>query len=208
MNCCWRVEVIRKSIQQRIAWASRYTVVINVSCQSLPFKGNLTRLSQTTKCPIKRLSVVCRKHHKPQFALIPLPTSPTLTQFPNSDEVALRFRHLLALDLEEAVVHPGARHDRRVEGAARLRDFVLVVRKHEIDAAAVDVEGFAEMFPRHGRALEVPAGPAWRGDTGGRRPRRFARLRRLPQHEVHRVALIRRDVDPGAGDQFVERALR
>ena len=41
-----------------------------------------------------------------------------------------------------------------------------------------------------------------------RRPRRFARLRRLPQHEVHRVALVGRDLDARAGDHLVERAAR
>jgi len=33
-----------------------------------------------------------------------------------------------------------------------------VVRKHEIDAAAVDIEGLAQVLPRHRRALDVPAG--------------------------------------------------
>ena len=37
-------------------------------------------------------------------------------------------------------MHPDIRHALRVEGAAGLRDLVLVMRKHEIDAAAMDVE--------------------------------------------------------------------
>ena len=44
--------------------------------------------------------------------------------------------------------------------------------------------------------------PAWR------RPGRLAGLRRLPQHEVHRVALVGRDLDARAGLHLVERALR
>ena len=37
---------------------------------------------------------------------------------------------------------------------------VLVVGEAQVDAAAVDVEGVAEVLARHGRALEVPAGTA------------------------------------------------
>jgi hypothetical protein len=55
-----------------------------------------------------------------------------------------RLAHLLAFDLQEAVVHPVVRHHRCMEGAARLRDLVLVMRKDEIDAATMNVEGLAE----------------------------------------------------------------
>ena len=34
-----------------------------------------------------------------------------------------------------------------------------MVREHQIDAAAMDVERLAEMLPRHRRAFDVPAGP-------------------------------------------------
>ena len=59
----------------------------------------------------------------------------------NGDEVAEALRHLLAFDLQEAVVHPDVGHPRGIERAAGLRDLVLVMRKDEIDSAAVDVEG-------------------------------------------------------------------
>ena len=105
-------------------------------------------------------------------------------------------------------MHPEVRHHLGVERAARLRDLVLVVRKHQIDAAAVDVEGLAEMLPRHRRAFDVPARTARRSDVARRRPRRLAAVRRLPQHEIHRVALVGRDIDARAGDHLVERPLR
>ena len=54
-------------------------------------------------------------------------------------------------------MHPDIRHAVGVEGAAGLREFVLVMRKHQIDAAAMDVELLAEMLPRHRRAFDVPA---------------------------------------------------
>src|SRR6478609_8377374 len=107
----------------------------------------------------------------------------------NDNEVAEALRHLLTLHLEEAVMQPVIGHDRRVEGATRLGDLVLMVREDEVDAAAMDVESLAEMLPRHGRAFDVPARTPRRRDAGRRRPRRLAGLRRLPQHEIHRVAL-------------------
>ena len=39
-----------------------------------------------------------------------------------------------------------------------LRELVLVVREAEVEAAAVDVEGAAEVALAHRRALDVPAG--------------------------------------------------
>ena len=50
---------------------------------------------------------------------------------------------------------------------------VLVVREAQVDAAAVDVEGGAEVLRGHRRALDVPAGAA---RAPRRRPRRGLRL--------------------------------
>ena len=71
-------------------------------------------------------------------------------------------------------------------GRLGLRDLVLVVREDQVEPAAVDVERRAEVLARHRRALEVPAGTA---AAPRRRPRGLARLGRLPQREVARVAL-------------------
>src|SRR3984885_7156061 len=89
--------------------------------------------------PIYWLPIMRQQHLKSQDF-----PRPVLQQFMNRYKITQRLRHLLAFDLQEAVVHPIIRHHRRVEGAARLRDLVLVVRENEIDAAAVDVEGLAE----------------------------------------------------------------
>ena len=108
------------------------------------------------------------------------------------------------------------------EGAAGLRDLVLVMGKDEIDSAAVNVEDIAarvvalqaaaerleQRRHRHRRALDMPAGAPRRGDAGRARPARLVRLRGLPQDEVHRVALVRRDIDARAGQHLVERAMR
>ena len=41
-----------------------------------------------------------------------------------------------------------------------LRDLVFVVRKNQVDAAAVDIEGLAQQRVRHRRTFDVPAGAA------------------------------------------------
>src|SRR5438874_1304964 len=99
-------------------------------------------------------------------------------------------------------------HDRRMERATRLRDLVLMVREDEIDAAAVDVEHLAKMLPAHGRALDMPAGSAGTRNPGGRGPCGLSSLRGLPQHEIHRVALVRSDLDARACDHLIEGATR
>jgi hypothetical protein len=100
-------------------------------------------------------------------------------------------------------MHPEIRHAIGMEGAAGLRQLVLMVRKHKVDAATMDVEALAEMLPGHRGAFDVPAGTAGHGDVSGRRPGRLARFRRLPQHEVRRIALVGGYVDAGAGDHLI-----
>ena len=68
-------------------------------------------------------------------------------------------------------------HERLVMGADRLGDFVFVVRKNEILAAAMDVEGFTEMLLRHGGAFQMPARAAAAPRTG---PARLIIGRRFP----------------------------
>ena len=90
---------------------------------------------------------------------------PVRQQLPDGDKIAFGFRHLVAFDLQEAVVHPDIGHAVAVKRAGTLRKFVLVVRKHQIDAAAMNVELLAEMLPRHRRALDMPAWTTLRLDT-------------------------------------------
>ncbi len=101
--------------------------------------------------------------------------------------VAEGLAHLLAAHGHPGVVEPVVGEPE--SGRAGLGLFVLVVREAQVDAAAVDVEGVAEVLARHRRALEVPAGApsAIRGRPGG--GRRLTRLASLPQGEVARVAL-------------------
>src|SRR5205085_1856349 len=126
-----------------------------------------------------------------------------LQQFVHGDEIAERFRHFGAVDAEEAVVHPKAHEWPTVMRRLALRELVLVMRKDQIDAAAMDVEGLAEMRLAHRRAFDVPARPAAAPRAV---PARLLRRRRLPQHKIAGVLLVGRDLDAGAGDQLVAAA--
>src|SRR5205823_13135345 len=71
----------------------------------------------------------------------------------------------------------------------RLRELVLVMREHEVQPAAVDLEHRPERLLRHHRALDVPPGPA--AAPGGVPPCVFVRLVPLPEREIARIFLER-----------------
>ena len=77
--------------------------------------------------------------------------------------------------------------ERLTGDALALRDLALVVREDEVGAAAVEIDGGAELVHRHHRAFDVPTGAA---DAEGRAPRRLVGERRLPEHEVEGVAAV------------------
>src|SRR5581483_2447559 len=68
-----------------------------------------------------------------------------------------------------------------------------------------EIEIGTEIFLRHRRALDVPAGAAL---APRRIPRRLAGLGRLPQREVERRALLLAHVDARAGLELIERLMR
>ena len=96
--------------------------------------------------------------------------------------VAERFRHFPAVHQQVRDVEP-MRREVPAARAFALCDLVFVVGENEIHTAGVHVEGIAEVFADHRRALEVPAGPAF---TPRGLPEILAILLppRLPQDEV------------------------
>ena len=124
------------------------------------------------------------------------------------EEVAQALAHLLAVDQQHTRVHPGVGKT-LVPGAGGLGALVLMVREGEVGAAAVDVDGGAQVAVDHGGTLGVPSGaplapralPRWLAGLGG-----------LPQGEVERVALVlvlldacthHKVIDVAAGDLAV-----
>ena len=78
--------------------------------------------------------------------------------------------------------------ERTVFCAFGLGDLVFMVRKNKIGSAAVNVEGLAEIFTAHGRALDMPARTAF---PPGAVPGRLSGLAGLPEGKVHGMALAR-----------------
>src|SRR5271167_2311866 len=97
-------------------------------------------------------------------------------------------------------MHPEPGEGSPTMGADTLGNLVLVVRKDQIEAAAMDVESLAEMHLAHRRALDVPA---WAAAPPGALPARQVRVRRLPQHEVGGIALVGRHLDASAGNHLL-----
>src|SRR3954451_6387341 len=109
---------------------------------------------------------------------------PLLDHLGDEDRVAQRLGHLVAGHGDPGVVHPVLREV--VAEGLGLGDLVLVVREDQVEAAAVDVEGGAQVLVGHRRALQVPAGAA---RAPWRRPGRLTGLGGLPHGEVARVPL-------------------
>ena len=134
-------------------------------------------------------------------------------QLMNRHEIPQALGHFLSLDLQKPVMHPHIRHARRIKGAAALRNLVLVMRKHQINPAAMNIKRLTQISMAHRRAFNMPARAAINRNLLSRlaERRRPSRLRRggfLPQHEIRRVALMRFHSHPRALDLLVELAVR
>src|SRR2546426_894879 len=100
-------------------------------------------------------------------------------------EVPEALRHLLPLEGDEPVVHPGP-GPLDAPGALADHRLALVVRELQVDAAAVDVERRSEILVRHRVALHMPAGATV---TPTARPRLLVSRRPLPEGEIERILL-------------------
>src|SRR5437667_12562602 len=76
--------------------------------------------------------------------------------------------------------HPGRRFG--------LGDFAVVMRKDQVGAAAVHIDLLAEVFERHRRAFDVPAGAPVAPGAG---PAGFGGGARLTEYEIQWVLLAR-----------------
>ena len=86
--------------------------------------------------------------------------------------------------------------------AAALGDFVFVVGKLQICAAAVDVKRVAKQFATHRGAFNVPARPPVAPRA---LPMRLFGFGGFPQHKIQRVALKAVHFHALAGAQVVQR---
>jgi hypothetical protein len=106
--------------------------------------------------------------------------SPTKTRLPSDFDILVPF------ETDHPHVEPVT-----TEGLARHRlrlgRLALVVGEDEVAPSSVEIDGVTQLAHGQGRAFDVPAGPA---RTPAGLPGRFVGGRRLPQHEVERVALV------------------
>ena len=109
-------------------------------------------------------------------------------EFVWGEAVALGLGHLPPVDRQHVAVDPIPNRVFFSMGTHVLGNLALVVRELEVHAAAMDVEGAAQVFGAHDRALEVPAREA---DAPRRGPaHQVAVVRLLPEGEVQRVLLF------------------
>src|SRR5204863_6101407 len=133
----------------------RYCVLVGdglAAQEAIPAVERRLGLLQALMREIERLAVMRRQQQETdRLARI------LVKQLVHGEEVAERLAHLLAGDVEEAVVHPVLRHEGTTERRAALRNLVLVVREDQVEAAGMDVERLAQQLAAHRRAFDVPA---------------------------------------------------
>ena len=156
---------------------------------------------------IQRAAVVRANDEKPHGFSIVL-----LQHFTDGEEVSQRLGHFLVVHPHKTVVQPESRQG-LAAGTLTLGDLVFVVRKLQVRPPAMDVEGFSQRLAAHGRAFDMPAGPAFAVVITQRRAVPLGVfgltfLGRLPQHEVQRVVLAFLHRHALTGAQLVKRLAR
>ena len=73
-----------------------------------------------------------------------------------TQEITGRFRHFAGIDLQEITMHPEIRQTGAVARHV-LRDFIAVVNRNMVFAAAVNIKPRCQVFCRHRRAFNMPA---------------------------------------------------
>ena len=106
-----------------------------------------------------------------------------------SNEIAERFSHFLAVDGNHIIVHPVLHHLVALRSHS-LSNLTLVVREDEIHSSSVYIEVIAKVFTSHGRALAVPSGESVA--PRARPPHDMLRHGLLPQSEVRLIVFLRR----------------
>src|SRR5579884_1019429 len=140
------------------------------------------RLGELVLEPVPALAVVVEREVEPHGV-----GRGALEHLARHDQVAERLGHLDAVEPDHAGVQPAAHEGRLAGEVLGLGDLAGVVGEDEVVAAAVDVDGVAEVVGGHGAALDVPAGAAGPPGAG---PGGLAGLGGLPEDEVERVLLV------------------
>ena len=169
--------------------------------QLMPFVQRARRLLRLLFCPIHWLAIMSRQKNKADHLARNIPVQ----QIAHGEEVAQGFGHFLTLDLQHFVVHPDLCKTALGMRTAALRDLILMMRKQQIIAAAMNIKTMAKKLIRHRRAFDMPA----RASTSpGAWPARRLRIRGFPQDKIHRVALIGGHFHPCACNHVIHTPAR
>ena len=145
-------------------------------------EDSVGRLLECTLRVVDRRAIVRTEKHEAERERMVF-----IQHLSNGEKVSERFGHLFRVNLHEAVVHPVSnkrifiRARAAVACGARLREFVFVVREHQILTTTVNIDSRSQHFFNHGAALDVPPRTTLAPRT---RPRRFSGFRGLPQREI------------------------
>ena len=142
---------------------------------------------------------MAHQHGQPQHVAGPFaPAEITgFKQLVDGKEIAQALAHFLAFNLKKAIMHPHIGHGVRAMGATGLSDLILMVREDQVQPAAMDIEGFAQIALGHGRAFDMPARTP---PTPWTVPARLLGARKLPQYEIGGIALMRIDGNARPGE--------
>ncbi|MEN9991095.1 MAG: hypothetical protein RLZZ224_797, partial [Verrucomicrobiota bacterium] len=173
-SCCIKIviECIPRGLEGTKLNAGEHRIRGSFSSELLSgfchFIQSLTCGVEAIKGEIERFAVVTAEEDVAHFHRRPT----VLREVGEGVKIAERLRHFSAIDHQMRDVEPSG-GEMPAAGASALSDFIFVMGKDQIDAAAVEVERFAEVLADHCRALQVPTGSAI---TPGRGPEIFAIL--------------------------------
>src|SRR3989338_1296802 len=74
------------------------------------------------------------------------------------NHVAERFRYLLLIEIQKRMMHPETRERRLSRCGFGLCDLIVVMGRHQINSAGMDVNLFSKCRIDHGGALDMPPG--------------------------------------------------
>src|SRR5436190_13725223 len=154
-NCEWCIQIVFESAKDGLWERAGVACAARQRQRALPAVEGGAGLRQLLRRPVERVAVM--RHQEGEADCFARRGCEDVAY---ARDVAERLRHLDAVDGQHLVVHPDPREGMARMRALALRNLVLVVRENEVEPAAMDVEGLAELGLAHRRAFDMPARPA------------------------------------------------
>ena len=117
----------------------------------------------------------------------------------SEEEIIQRLTHFFGIDSNKSVVQPVI-DKLAIRAALGLGNFILMMRKDKITAAAMEIKSLSQIMDRHGRTFNMPAGTSFSPRAF---PERFTRLCRLPKSEISGIFLPFIHFNPRTGQHVI-----